>query len=272
MRVVSPVANTRFPIAADATPPRIELKTDGRGPHVWHWTISWRRFTRQGVIETVDGNLTLSSQIADMGGVLLVRVTAGQEHASVRLTVYGTNPSAAELRTYIRAQPNNEDFEAIVNHETRGLNFTARGEPKVSFDGGYGISQLTAPPPTLAQCWNWKRNVDGGLALLGVKRRNATAYLGAHGSYTHTQLRLETVARWNGGAYHQWDGSAWVRPANIICAPGTGNIGWDTNISVNSGLTTQELLRRDRATFSNPRTPNRHWRYTGICYADALVS
>lgn len=271
MRIVSPAANTQFKIASDASPPQIMLKTDGQGPHVWTWTMSWRRFRKQGTVNTPDGNLTLQNEIADVGGTLLIQVRVGSNQASVQLKVIGTNPSTTELTTYINAQPNNDDFYAIVNHETQGLNFDRRGEPKVSFDGGYGMSQLTTPAPTYAQCWSWKRNVDGGLALLATKRLAATTYLSAHGTYTHDQLRRETVARWNGGAYHQWDGRNWVRPANIVCAPGTGNIGWDTNDPDNANMTQQQLLTRDRQTFSNPHTPNRHWRYTGICYADALI-
>ena len=66
-------------------------------------------------------------------------------------------------------------------------------------------------------------NVDAGLILFAGKRRAAIACLSQQGrSYTADQLTRETVARWNGGAYHTWDGKAWIRNPDILCDPATG--------------------------------------------------
>ncbi len=115
------------------------------------------------------------------------------------------------------------------------------------------MTQLTNPVPTYQQIWSWKRNLEGGLALFAVKRNEAIRALSQSGrSYTARQLTLESVARWNGGAYHRWDGRNWVRNPDMLCASGTGNIGWDMTDTANQGQTLQQLQARDSSRFHLP--------------------
>ena len=70
------------------------------------------------------------------------------------------------------------------------------------------MCQLTNPTPSFEQVWNWKRNVDGGLALFARKRTSTSAitYLSESGrNYSPERLQRESVCRWNGGRYHEWD-------------------------------------------------------------------
>lgn len=68
--------------------------------------------------------------------------------------------------------------------------------------------EITNPIPTYEQVWNWKKNIDGGSDLYIQKRKNAQNYLGKDGrTYTEEQLQHETISRWNGGAYHEWNES-----------------------------------------------------------------
>ena len=272
MRITSPAPNTGFAIASDTTPPRITVTTDAAGPHSWNWVITWRTWRRSGQVLTPGNVLVLDTALANLGGALTVTARAGLAQASVALKVTGTNPSATELSTYLDSRPGSGGFGAIIEHETHGNQFTREGEPVRSFDGGYGMCQLTTPIPTLEQCWNWKRNVDAGLVLFAEKRRAAIAYLSqSNRSYTDDQLRHEAVARWNGGAYHRFVGNAWVRNPDILCDPQTGNIGWDMTDPDNAGQTLAQLHARDAAAFRGGRHAGDNWRYSGVCYADALL-
>ena len=146
--------------------------------------------------------------------------------------------------------------------------------PVKSFDNGYGMCQLTTPPPTADQVWNWKLNVNGGLALVSGKRGDAIKYLSQSGrTYTDDQLNHEAVCRWNGGSYHVWDdkSKAWARPSNILCDSATGNIGWNMDDAENKGKTEAELHKRDSGTYSKPPQSGAHWKYSGVCYADAIL-
>ena len=118
------------------------------------------------------------------------------------------------------------------------------------------MCQLTTPTPTFEQVWNWKRNVDGGLALFAQKRAAAITYLSQSGrSYTDDQLRYETVCRWNCAKSPVWDQATggWVRPSHILCDSQTGNIGWDMTLDANKGKTEAQLRARDSGSYSRPR-------------------
>lgn len=276
MRIVSPARHAIFNIASDTTAPVIEVVTDASGPHQWRWDLAWRHHRRSGNLATPDNRVQLQPALTNLGGTLTITAQAGGQHAAVTVTVLGTNPSLTELRDFTRPLPQGADLLLILEHETHGRQYNVgrvnTGLPIVSFDGGYGMAQLTTPPPTFEQCWSWKENVRGGIALFATKRAQAIAYLSQDGrTYTSDQLRRETICRWNGGRYHEWSGTAWQRPANILCAPGTGNIGWDTSRPANQGLTLEQLQERDRADYRNPRTADDNWRYLGVCYVDSLL-
>lgn len=273
MRFITPPPRHRFTIGGDARMPALVFTTDQSGAHSWQWTAAWRHFSRSGTLTTPGNTIDLAPVLTSLGGQLTVVARAGGQSATTVATIVGTNPNEGQLRAYLNAQVGGPDFLPIVLHEARGRHFNAQGEPIVSFDGGYGMVQLTNPAPTFEQCWNWQRNVDGGLALFAVKRNDAIRYLTQNGrTYTADQLRREAVARWNGGAYHRWDGRAWVRNPDMVCAPGTGNIGWDMTDPDNAGQTVAQLTARDRDRFNRPpRRGTDHYRYSGVCYADRLV-
>lgn len=56
------------------------------------------------------------------------------------------------------------------------------------------MCQLTKPPPSFEQVWNWKLNIDGGLRLFPKKRATAIAYLHhkdrSYGCYAESLLGL----------------------------------------------------------------------------------
>jgi hypothetical protein len=274
MRITRPARKAQFSI--DHTPgwPKVEFETDGTGPHIWRWTLSWGHLTRAGRAETEGPVWDASDAIADLGGTLVVRARAGTVTASTSVTLIGENPGEGEVETYVKAQPDSDGFEKIVVHESKGRHFTKRGEPVKSFDNGYGLCQLTTPVPKYEEVWNWKRNIDAGLKLFAKKRAAALAYLSQDKrSYTSEQLRYETVCRWNGGSYHVWDAkaAAWVRKPDLMCDSKTGNIGWDMSDKANAGKTEVELHKRDAATYAAPPDDDAHWKYSGVCYADAIL-
>lgn len=274
MRITSPAASATFSITAEPEWPSIDLTTDATGPHTWIWTITWKEFSKSGIANTPGNLWDARPMVENRGGLLTVRATVGNATASTTLKITGTNPSSADVSAYLATRAHSAGFDKILEKEARGKNFNAHGEPIRSFDGGYGMCQLTTPHPTFEQCWNWKLNVDAGLNLFAQKRGAALAYLGHGGrSYTEDQLNHEAVSRWNGGAYHEWDANAgeWVRKANVLCDSQTGNIGWDMNDPANDGRSEADLHKRDRGGYSAGPAASSHWKYFGVCYADRML-
>ena len=274
MRIVRPARKAVF--TADATPtwPTIVFETDATGPHVWRWTISWGHFSRSGRAATEGPVWDATAAVADLGGQLVVSASAGKKIASASVKIIGENPGAARVEAYVQAQADSDGFEKLVVHESKGVHFDSRGAPKKSFDNGYGLCQLTKPVPQYEEVWNWQRNLDAGLKLYAKKRAAAIAYLSQDKrSYTTEQLKYETVCRWNGGNYHVWDAKAgaWVRKPDLMCDSKTGNIGWDMTDKSNAGKTEAELHKRDAGSFSAPPDDDAHWKYSGVCYADAIL-
>lgn len=278
MKIISPALTQSFTIGADTVLDEVGFVTDGTGPHDWIWSIAWGHFTRHGKATTPANTWNAKDVLADIGGTLDIRVSAKKgaivEVAHIQVMIKGTNPDPGDVDRYIFTRPGSAGFGKLVAHETKYKQFTAKGEPVKSFDNGYGMTQLTTPPPTAAQVWNWKRNIDGGLVLFGQKRAEALTYLTQGGrSYTPDQLVHETICRYNGGSYHVWDDKAlaWVRPSNILCDSATGNIGWDMSDAANTGQTEADLHKRDKASYWRPRDAHPNWRYRGVCYADAIL-
>ena len=121
---------------------------------------------------------------------------AAKDSASITVKIIGTNPGATDVNPYLATKPGADGFDKLLQHESGFKNFNAQGEPVKSFDNGYGMCQLTTPPPTFEQAWNWKLNVDGGLALFASKRGDAITYLSQSGrTYTNDQLKHEAVCR-----------------------------------------------------------------------------
>jgi hypothetical protein len=277
MKFVSPADKASFVIPADGGVPAIVFQTDGAGPHVWRWTATWKTFSRTGQIST-PGNTLDSGFLQDLGGTVTVRATqapaAGKPAATatVTVTLTGTNPTVHDVTVYLATKPDSAGFAAILEHESRGRHFTAAGQPIASYDGGYGMCQLTTPVPTMEQVWSWKRNIDAGLRLFAAKVTAARTYLSqGKRPFTADQLQREAVARWNGGAYHVWDGKAWVRNPDMLCDTATGNNGWDMTKPDNAGKTQEELHRRDKDEYKRGHRSGDLWRPSGVCYADAIL-
>ena len=274
MNVTKPAPNSIFRITAAPAWPSVVFETDASGPHTWQWTLAWDFFSASGTVST-PSNTWDASVVANRGGTLTVKVTAGAASASTTVHIVGTNPTETDVVTYLSTRPDSDGFDRIIKHESKFKHFGANNEPKKSFDKGYGMCQLTNPAPSFEQAWNWKLNVDGGLSLFAQKRSAARTFLGQSGrQFTDTQLRFETVCRWNGGRYHRWDAAAnkWVRTPNILCDSATGNIGWDMTDPQNAGKTEAQLHARDSASYSTPPPgPTEHWKFFGICYADKVL-
>lgn len=275
VRIIKPAANEAFNITSAADWPSVEFETNATGSHIWHWTIEWNTFKKSGDVTTTDNKWDAKAVIANCGGKLTVRVEANNATATIAVIIKGTNPTSAEVTTYLSTKTNSAGFEKILEHESRFQHFNKNNEPIKSFDNGYGMCQLTTPTPTFDQIWNWKLNIDAGLILFDRKRQDAITYLSQNSrTYTTDQLKYEAVCRWNGGNYHEWDakGSKWVRRQNILCDSATGNIGWDMNDPQNSGKAEADLHKRDSSSYSKPPKPGAHWKYFGVCYADRVLA
>ena len=269
MRIDQPLNMSPFySFDVDAKGPRIKLETAITGAHSWSWTIRWKTFSQSGGMSTAVGRFELDAMV---GGDLSVQLLAGGRSFVFNAPIIGQNPTHDAIRSYVNGKPDADGFLDIIMHESKGKHFNLAGQPIESFDHGFGLCQLTRPAPTYEQVWNWKRNIDAGLTLFADKRRIARNFLSSHGSYTPDQLKRETVARWNGGPYHSWDGSKWIRRPNILCDGKTGNIGWDMSDPDNAGKTASELRARDQSTYRRGHQNTDEWNYFGVCYADALL-
>jgi len=274
MNFTSPSANANFTITSAAQWPSIPFQTDQDGPHSWNWEVAWRAFKQSGSADTPSNQWDAKDVVTNCGGTLTVTAQAGGQGASTTVKIKGTNPSADELAQFLASQPNSAGFDKILIQESHCRHFNSAGEPIKSFDNGYGMCQLTTPVPSFGQVWNWMLNVQGGLKLFAQKRAAAVTYLSQSGrSYTEDQLKYETVCRWNGGNYHEWDETAsqWVRHPNILCDSATGNIGWDMNDPQNQGRTEAQLHQRDSAAYGHKPARDAHWKYSGVCYADKVL-
>jgi len=269
-----PAATDAFTITSAPAWPNVAFETDATGAHTWAWSIQWGSFKQSGTANTAGNTWDAQSVITNFGGTLTVTATAGKDSATISVKIKGTNPSGTEVNTYLGTKQNAEGFDKLLEHESHYRNFNAQGEPVKSFDNGYGMCQLTTPTPSFSQVWNWKQNIDGGLALFASKRSDAVTYLSQSGrTYTTDQLSHEAVCRWNGGSYHVWDdkAKAWARNSNILCDSKTGNIGWDMTDAENKGKTEADLHKRDSGSYSKPPQAGAHWKYSGVCYADAIL-
>lgn len=273
MQIISPKASDAFVISEEPAWPSLVFETDGSGAHHWTWTLKWGAFSKSGQHVAQVNTWDASSIIRNLGRDLSVLVKVGNASASISLKITGKNPTEQQVTSYLASNPANDGFEKIIAHESKFKHFKD-GQPVKSFDNGYGMCQLTTPQPSFEQVWNWQRNIDGGLALFAQKCASAKKYLSQSGRiYTSDQLKRETVCRWNGGRYHEWDaGSAtWVRNASILCDSATGNIGWDLNDAANQNKTEAELHARDARSYAAPPGPDAHWKYLGVCYADRIL-
>jgi hypothetical protein len=276
----TPSPQVTFEVATDATWPSLVFTTDETGEHEWKWTAVWRTFSRTGKLKTPDNRWDATSTLANLGGDITIKATAkkplGKGMATVagklKIKIIGKNPLPLDVDSYVATDIEAAGFERLISHESKYKHFNGTGQPIRSGDAGYGMCQLTNPAPTFEQVWNWKKNVDAGIKLFKQKRSAAIQFLSqSNRTYTQDQLKRETISRWNGGAYHEWNGSAWQRKANILCDTATGNYGWNTDLDVNKDKTEAELRKRDKGTYKVPRPADANWMFSGVCYADRVM-
>jgi hypothetical protein len=275
MNITSPTGqNSVFTITSDPTWPSIPFLTDAVGTHTWKWKVVWGTFSQSGIASTPLNQWDAQAVVTNFGGTLTVTAQAGNETAVAVVKIKGTNPSPSDVTQFLASRPNSAGFDKILIQESHCRHFNLAGEPIKSFDNGYGMCQLTTPTPSFEQVWNWKANIAGGLDLFAEKRAAAVNYLSQSGrGYTDNQVTYESVCRWNGGSYHEWDNakSLWVRHPNILCDSTTGNIGWDMTDAENTGKAEAQLHQRDRSAYGAAPGANAHWKYSGVCYADKVL-
>ncbi len=270
MKLALPGSGGVVHIAPSGELPPLPFATDATGEHRWDWHLVWRTSHAGGSVTTADGRWDARAAIGCGGGTLVVHVAAGGGQAQGAVELRGSNPTADQVAAYLAGKPGADGFDRIVAQESRCQHFTPAGLPVVSFDGGIGLCQLTRPPATPQQAWDWRANLDAGLALFAAKRAAAEHRLGQGGRrFTPAQVLREAVCMWNGGSYHVWDGQAWVRPASIACDPASGNIGWDMTDPANRGRSVAALHARDAASYAGGH--GAHWHYSGVCYADHVL-
>ena len=126
--------------------------------------------------QVVGGKLTFTADYS-VAGVAL-------QASSKNLRILGTQPDAAVIEAYVGTKPAPGTFPVaggftygevllrIMQKETKGLQFRPQGAPVFNLqdDGGAGLFQIT--PPSTADVWNWRANVDGGASTLNSKFGN----------------------------------------------------------------------------------------------------
>ena len=161
----------------------------------------------------------------------------------------------------------------LIGHESKYRHFGAAANRSTASTAATVCASSTNPRPSYEEVWNWQRHIDAGLRLYAEHLGRPSATWRRTSAATPTTSSRETVCRWNGGAYRQWDAKAgaWVRPATMLCDSKTGNIGWRTTDPENAGKTETELHDRDAGSYSAPPGKDAHWKYSGICYADSVL-
>ncbi len=294
---ITPTAYQGFFIDENANFPKIyfEISTDQPPPYAWSWTVTWEAKSRSRETasrsESVQKTFTQTGRFSSqqkkwraelsgkvLGGTLSVEILAGKDTFKRSVIIKGKNPEQEKVSQFLSGLQDVSGFENVIEKESAFKHFiNADGEPLLSFDGGYGLTQMTKPAPSYEQVWNWKENIKVGSGLYRDKQKIAKNYLGKDNRiYTEEQLKLETLSRWNGGAYHIWStsGQQWQRKDSILCDSKTGNIGWDKTVQENKDKTEGQLHERDQGTYTDPKKDkmiSNRWTYTGICYADHLL-
>lgn len=126
--------------------------------------------------QVVGGKLTSTADYS-VAGVAL-------HSSSKNLRILGTQPDAAAIQTYVGTKAAPGTFPVaggftytdvllrIMQKETGGLQFRPQGAPvfNTGDDGGAGMFQIT--PPSTADVWNWRANVDSGAITFNGKLGN----------------------------------------------------------------------------------------------------
>lgn len=288
-----PEAGEVFYIDEDANFPKIdfEVETESAQDLEWSYMLSWpaavcglREGKKRGkVLKTFSEGKSFRQDSARwtfdpggqcVGGRLTVKVKIGTDLFTRSIQILGKNPGRDRILEHLSIL-DAKGLDELFEKESGFKNFLdSDGQPIVSFDGGYGLAQMTMPAPSYVQVWNWKENVKAAIELFKEKHTEAKRYLSAGGkAFTEEQLQLEILSRWNGGKYHKWDAKKkmWIRDPEILSDTATGNIAWNMTLKENKGKTEAELHERDKDEYKNPPAKvDRLWHYSGITYADHI--
>lgn len=290
---VKPATGEKFYIDDEARFPEIafEITTEIEPPYKWLWEISWeakvsglREKARGKLVQTFkeQGNFDQRAKTWDakkigkvIGGKLVVKVIVDKQVFKRTVYILGKQPTQKQVDDYLISK-NAGSLSKLIKQESQHKHFILLdSEPIVSGDKGYGLAQLTTPPPTFEQIWHWRKHWDEAIKLFEIKRKIAKNYLGKKDrQYTNEMLEVEAISRWNGGEYHTYNDSKKTgeRNPNILCDTATGNIGWDISAQkLNMGKTEAELRKRDKDQYSKMRegqTEEHPWHYSGVCYID----
>ena len=155
-----------------------------------------------------DGGDSIATSTGSYGG--------GSDSISIFLRTRGTNPS----RDVLNAAFPSDLLRAIAWHESRWAHFLPSGKPKFLLNTNgttdWGLMQINQA--TFEQHWNWMSNLARGAAILAEKRGDAERYLNRHPEgVTEEMFENETIQRYNGGRYYDWDEETqtWLaKPAN----------------------------------------------------------
>lgn len=152
-----------------------------------------------------------------VGGEALLSVRAehaGQVYeASVNFRIRGRNPSPDAVVERLGGK--NSPAAWLASYLSGLKQFDIQGMPNFAENGSVGIMRLCDPAAKQFQRWSWVQNADAGKALLQRAEGMAKAHLDQHridGTYRNqrqlndpTVLLFETLQRYLGGGYWEWD-------------------------------------------------------------------
>ncbi|MGW7386563.1 hypothetical protein [Streptomyces sp. NPDC054794] len=165
----------------------------------------------------VVGGAWKPSLVEFRGGEARIRVTTTVGgvplEAETRVAIIGANPPRAEIHKMCGGAAT--DIARIACHESGMEQFQSNGFPKLGPGGDTGVMQLCNPAATCDERWNWRANVQKGIALFNQHKAAARQYLDMHkidskwpndkGMTNDQVLQREAIKRFNGGVYWTWD-------------------------------------------------------------------
>lgn len=291
----TPESGEKFYIDEDAKFPEIifEIVSQSTGEFKWSWTVEWNArigtyegrkrgsskkvFKHFGKFSSTEKKWKADLNGACLGGKLTVEVRNGPERFKRIVRILGKNPGSNKIKEELQktnlTPRQKEVMMKIFQQESYTRQFVeSDGEPVVSFDGGYGLAQLTNPAPSYRQIWDWREHLQFSAKHYLYKESEAVKYLKKIVDAPSLQeIELETICRWNGGAYHKEkakDGK--LQRKDTVCDKQTSNIGWDPRKTENADKTEEELRERDKKTYGAPSAPH-SWDYSGVCYAEHVL-
>jgi hypothetical protein len=119
-----------------------------------------------------------------IGGVLKIKVKAtvfiSEYSDEITVLIRGENPSAPAIRDRL----DNPLYQVLCYqesspkwHQFYPRSDSIKGLPVCASDLGYGLMQITDPPPTVPQIWDWRENVDVGKNRLIEKKDYAKSHI-----------------------------------------------------------------------------------------------